>query len=337
MDAKLARMNHLHLIIPALFLPAQASTAVLTGLRLPYLEKLLARSRHVVLPPTTLENRLCEGFGVQNVAPLRALADGLAAAAGYWLCADPVELQLQSSQVMLQPDVACSDVEAQALCATLNAHFSGEGLCFFAPHPQRWYVHAQSMGECVMTPLRVAAWRDVKALLPQGVDARRWQRLSNEMQMLLHQHPVNTVRQQHGKPVINSLWLWGGGCAAAPRPEYDAVGNNDALATTFARASGVAVLEDLHTLLANGHERGLWVDDGLWEAWQRADLHAYRAQLEKFENKIAVPVWRALSAGRLRALTLEVPTEEADHRFEMTRAGCWKLWRRHRPLAAYIQ
>ena len=335
MNAKLMRMNHLHLIIPTLLLPTPASSAVLAGLRLPYLEKLLARSRRSVLPPTTLETRLCEAFGVQSVAPLRALADGLAVSKGYWLCADPVELQIQPSQVMLQPDVACSDVEAQTLCATLNAHFSGEGLRFFAPHSQRWYVQAQSMGVVVMTPLRVVAWRDVKALLPQGVDARRWQRFNNEMQMLLHQHPVNAARQQDGKPVINSLWLWGGGCAVAPHPVFDAVGNDDALVTAFARASEVAVLDDLPGLLESRHERGLWVDASLEEAWQRGDLYTYRARLEKLENGIAAPVWQALGAGRLRALTLDVPTDEAVHRFEMTRAGCWKLWRRQ-PLTAYI-
>lgn len=335
MDAKLTRMNHLHLIIPTLFLPARASSALLAGLRLPYLEKLLARSKHLVLPPNSLEDRLCETFRVRSVAPLRALADGLAVGDGYWLCADPVELQIQSSQVMLQPDVACSDADAQALCMTLNMHFGEEGLHFFAPHSRRWYVQVQALGEVTMTPLRVAAWRDVKALLPQGADARRWLGLSNEMQMLLHQHPVNVARQQDGKPVINSLWLWGGGCAAAPHPVFDAVGNDDALVTAFARASEVAVLDDLPGLLASRHERGLWVNAGLQEAWQRGDLYAYRARLEKLDNEIVAPVWQALGTGRLRSLTLEVLTDEVVHRFEMTRAGCWKLWRRQ-PLTAYI-
>ncbi|MDP2759832.1 MAG: hypothetical protein Q8O64_05420 [Sideroxyarcus sp.] len=337
MNAKLMRMNHLHLIIPTLLLPVQASSAVLAGLRLPSLEKLLARSRRSVLPSTALETRLCEAFGVQSVAPLRALADGLAVDEGDWLCADPVELQIQPSQVMLQPDVACSDVEAQALCTTLNAHFIDEGLRFFAPHPQRWYVQAQSMGGVVMTPLRAAAWRDVKALLPQGADARRWLGLSNEMQMLLHQHPVNAARQQDGKPVINSLWLWGGGRAVAAHPVFDAVGNNDALVTALARASEVAVLDDLPGLLASRHERGLWVNAGLQEAWQRSDLYAYRARLEQLENEIAAPVWQALSTGGLHRLTLEVLADEAVRGFELTPAGCWKLWRRRQPLTAYIQ
>lgn len=328
-------MNHLHLIVPVLFLPAQASSAALAGLRLPHWEQLLARSAHSILPPAALEARLSDVFGVKGLAPLRARADGLAVCEGYWLCADPVELQMQPSQVMLQPEVAGTEAEAQALCATLNAHFVQEGLRFFAPHPQRWYVQAQTPGEAVMTPLRAAAWRDVKALMPQGNDARRWWRLGNEIQMLLHQHPVNVARQQDGKPVINSLWLWGGGSASVPQPACDAVGGLDALTLRCAQASGVALPGDLHALLSSARERGLWVDAGLQDAWQRGDLFAHRTGLEQLENEIAAPVWQSLRKGRLNTLTLEVPTETALHRFELTRADCWKIWRRRRPLTVY--
>ena len=329
-------MNHLHLIIPALFLPAEAA-GVYAGLRLPHLEKLLARSARSILPPTTLESRLCEAFGVRSVAPLRALADGLAANEGYWLCADPVELQMQPSQVMLQPDVTCAEEEAQQVCASLNTHFAEEGLRFFAPHPDRWYLQAQSLGEVMMVPLRAAAGRDVRTLLPQGADARRWWRLNNEMQMLLHQHPVNAARQQAGKPAINSLWLWGAGSACVPHPAFDAAGSHDGLVTLCARASGVALLDDLPGLLASRHERGVWVDADLQEVWQRGDLYAYRTLLEKLENEIAAPVWQSIDAGKLHTLTLEVLADEAMQRFELTRAGCWKIWHRRQPLTAYLE
>ena len=329
-------MNHLHLIIPALLLPAEAA-GVYAGLRLPYWEKLLARSRRSTMPAATLEARLCDAFGVTGLAPLRALADGLVTKEGYCLCADPVELQMQPSQVMLQPDVVCTEAEAHQLCASLNAHFAEEGLCFFAPHPERWYLQAQSLGEVMMVPLRAAAGRDVRTLLPQGADARRWWRLINEMQMLLHQHPVNAARQQAGKPAINSLWVWGESSACVPHPAIDAAGSLDGLVTLCARASGVALLDDLPGLLASRHERGTWVEAGLQEAWQRGDLYAYRARLEKLENEIAAPVWQSIDAGKLHTLTLEVLADEAMQRFELTRAGCWKIWHRRQPLTAYLE
>lgn len=326
-------MNHLHLIIPALILPAPVASPLLAGLRLPYLERLLARGRCSVLPPATLEDRLCHVFGVQSAAPLRAQGDGLFHDDRYWLCADPVELQLQSSRVVLYPDVDCSRAEAEALCEALNAHFSGDGLFFHAPHPNRWYLSTENTGEAGMAPLRAAAWRDIGPLLAQD-GARRWQRLGNEIQMLLHQHPVNLARQLDGRPAINSLWLWGGGHAAVPRPELDVASDDGDLISAFARASGVALQEDLSGMLASGHERGLYADASLRKNWQRGDLHTYRGRLEELDNETAAPVWHALRGGKLRALTLEAPSEEGGHRFDLSRADSWRIWHRPRPLAS---
>ena len=37
-----------------------------------------------------------------------------------------------------------------------------------------------------------------------------WYRLLNEIQMFLHQHPLNQQRMADGRAAINSLWCWGG-------------------------------------------------------------------------------------------------------------------------------
>ena len=36
-------------------------------------------------------------------------------------------------------------------------------------------------------------------------------RLMTELQMLLHEHPVNEARAARGVPTVNAVWLWGGG------------------------------------------------------------------------------------------------------------------------------
>jgi hypothetical protein len=43
--------------------------------------------------------------------------------------------------------------------------------------------------------------------------------LRGEVEMALHEHPVNQQRQADGLPPVNSLWLWGGGFA----PEQETV------------------------------------------------------------------------------------------------------------------
>lgn len=328
-------MTHLHLIIPDLFLPKDVAPQVGAGLRLPVLEKLLARSVQTTLPATTVEDFLCDHFAAETVAPVRAAADGLDVSAGFWLCADPVHLQLQQSQVVLQPDVQCTAGEAAALCAALNAHFADEGLVFYAPHPQRWYVRSGEPSGVTMTPLRAAAWRDVKAYQPRGEGALRWQRMSNEVQMLLHGHAINQAREAQGLPAINSLWLWGGGCASALCSAFDVVGGDDALSAAFGRAAGVAGADTLQELLGGKGGNGLWVCASLGAAWQRGDLYSWREAVQAIDRDIAQPVLKALQAGHVQTVTLEVLSESATRRFGLGRAGLWKVWRPRHTLAHY--
>ena len=49
-------------------------------------------------------------------------------------------------------------------------------------------------------------------------DALHWSRLLNEIQMRWHADPVNRDREAQGLPVINSLWLHGGGTWSSRTP-----------------------------------------------------------------------------------------------------------------------
>ncbi|MDP1633297.1 MAG: hypothetical protein Q8L69_01285, partial [Gallionellaceae bacterium] len=193
---------------------------VCTGLRLPALEKLLARGQAGTGPVVSMEDWLCSAFGATAVAPVRAVADGLDTSDGYWLCADPVNLQLHRAQMMLMPDVAATQEEAAALCDNLNAHFAGQGMRFFVPYPQRWYLRLEAAPQLTTVPLRQAAWQDAKFHQPQGADTLHWQRVMTEVQMLLYAHPFNQAREARGEVLINSLWLWGGGHATPFTPDY---------------------------------------------------------------------------------------------------------------------
>jgi hypothetical protein len=52
--------------------------------------------------------------------------------------------------------------------------------------------------------------------LPAGRAAGTWRRWQSEIQMLLHEHPVNVERERAGRSPVNSVWLWGGGVRPAP-------------------------------------------------------------------------------------------------------------------------
>ena len=65
-------------------------------------------------------------------------------------------------------------------------------------------------------------------------------KLLNEIQMFMHQHPVNQQRIQRGTLPINSLWFWGGGRRCRPPDSNLAWFCDDPLLNRFARSLGLA-------------------------------------------------------------------------------------------------
>lgn len=340
-DVRLAAMRSIHLVISDLLLPQELAAEACAGLALPSLEKLLARAQTEPLRVESLETWLCEAFGVdgQAIAAVTLRADGMMPGGAYWLRADPVHLSIQRDQLILQPDVRLNAGEAAQLCASLNAHFGGEGVRFFAPHPQRWYLQLDAAPDMVTSSLAQVSGRNIHAHLPHGPDALHWHGVLNEAQMLLFEHMVNQAREARGELPVNSVWLWGGGHATGllARPYAKVYGDSD-LAGSFARAAGIPceLLPDdtACCVEANGGDV-LIVWEGLSRAMQRGDLHAWRDSLQRFEHSCAAPLNGALRAGRITHLTIEVLKAGASCRFMLTRGAAWKLWRRPKPLTSY--
>ena len=51
------------------------------------------------------------------------------------------------------------------------------------------------------------------AFLPLAAESREHDRLVGELQLLLHQAPMNRQREEQGRLPVNSIWFWGGGHA----------------------------------------------------------------------------------------------------------------------------
>lgn len=355
-------MKSVHLVIPDLLLPQELAAEACAGLSLPALQKLLGRGRSESLAPVSLEQLLCIAFGIAAaadgspgdapIAPISAAFDGLAA--GCWLRADPVNLELQRDRMLLN-GVRVGSVEAEALCASLNAHFAGQGIEFHAPHPQRWYLRLNELPRIRTTPLSRALGNDVRRILPAGEDAARWHRLFNEVQMLLHAHPLNEAREARSEPAINSLWFWGGGCDRASgsmrssgepagpplagallQKNYDSVSSDDVLAEMFAKAAGVSFSrwpEQWRAEDCNGRQLLVW--NGLRAALQRGDLALWRSALQQFETAYAQPLFQALRSGKIASLQLDVVASDSFSRVRLRRGDAWAFWRRGRGLAEY--
>ncbi len=328
-------MKHLHLLVPNLLPPPEIAKEVCAGLQLPALEKILARGNAGTTPVQNLEDWLCTAFGTRSIAPVCAAADGVEVGAGYWLCADPVGLQLQRAEILVLPDVLPDRDEADALCAGLNEHFDGTGLHFVAPHPQRWYVQLATEPQLTTSPLRQVAWSDAKLHQPRGADALRWQRIATEVQMLLYAHPVNREREVRGQLLVNNLWFWGGGRAANLNTDVDTIGGDSGLAGAFAHVAGVQQVLTMQEMLEGKYETGLWVSEAPREALQRGDLYQWRLALERIEQTLVVPILKALQTGQLQSLALVALQEDESRCYTVTRGDIWKLWRTARSLARY--
>lgn len=343
-------MKNVHLVIPDLFLTKDFAAEVCDGLSVPALEKLLARGRGEILESVPLENLLCEMFDVPSradarqsdapradapVAPISAAFDGLGE--GCWLRADPVHLRLQREQMLLLPNLEIGADEAGQMCVSLNQHFAGQGMEFFAPHPLRWYVRFGVLPDIETVPLSQASGHNVHGLLPKGAEALRWHQVFNEIQMLLFAHPLNEAREARGELPINSVWFWGGGDSALlPQKKYQSVYSDEVLAEMFAAAADIpfagwpAQWRDEENIAGQ-----LLVWTGLRSALQRGDLAAWRKALQDFETGYAQPLWQALRSGKIAQLRLDILGGESFRRASLTRRDAWAFWRRSKRLAEY--
>lgn len=128
----------------------------------------------------------------------------------FWVFAHPVHLLLARDYFVLPESspLLVSGDDAGVIIASLNQHFSGQGMHFYVQENQ-WLLGLDADPNISTTWLKVAFNQDVTPYLPQGEGALHWARLTNEIQMLLFNHPVNTAREARGELPINSLWFDG--------------------------------------------------------------------------------------------------------------------------------
>ena len=340
------------LLIPHLFWPRETAEAVASGLALPALAKLLARSRSERSPAITPEGWLCEAHHVERqqdwpIAPLTLELDGGVAGDAYWLRADPVHLRVDRDRLVLVENALfdLSVSEALALAAALDAHFAPSGLTFVSLAPKRWYAKLAEPPKLITRSVNEAAGRDVNSHLPAGPDALRWHGVFNEAQMLLHGMQENDAREERGEPAVNSVWFWGGGIRQPVRARpFDAVWSDDAAATALASAAGsdalplpadAAAWYAAATSRPARHDSHLVVIDALSAPAAHGNAEAWRNGLAAVEARWVAPLVHALREGGLTRISLVVPGDTNTRRFELTRSDLLKIWRGARPLSAY--
>jgi hypothetical protein len=278
------------------------------------LDRLLSRSRCERVPGQGLDAALCRVFGIVPeaalpVAALTWLADCGTPVPAALLRADPVHLRADQRYLRLfdAHSVPLRADEADRLVATINEYHVSSGWQLYAPDPQRWYlVLPQAPAIQTHAPQR-AAGADIDPFLPAGIDGIRWHAIMNELQMLLHDHPVNEARAARGEPAINSLWFWGNGILperiTAPAA---AISADHPVARGLALHAGI-LCKPLPGNFAQWLDSGttLVVLDALeWPQCYR-DMDGWLDRFEQLEQDWLRPAALAMQGGRLSTLTIE--------------------------------
>ena len=263
------------------------------------LQALLARTSDVRSERDGAIALLAPVFGVARqqdwpLAPLRARALGLDAAKGYWLRVWPVHLEAGLDDVRVQSAVGDVDnVEAEALLADLSKHFRDDGLAFVRGTRSEWFLAVQAPPQLMTRPLRTALGQRLRPYLPTGDDAPQWRRWSQEVEMMLHTHPVNETRERDGRTTVNALWYEYGGVLPAG-VQHDVTALTDIPdAQALAGTDAATASADGDSALRDGNANDVVITTPL------------SATMEDIDARYAAGVLRALNSGRAeRALVI---------------------------------
>lgn len=220
----------MHLLIPFASSNSEYARRTLRDLKLPHLDRLLARltpvhldtgSEDALSPPH--ERALARPLGLQGPdglipwAARQARKNQLESPDQGWGWVTPCRWQVGRDHIRMDPPdaLALQESESRALLAAMQPYFEEDGIHLAFESPTRWLARSALFRDLATASLDRVAGRDIDAWMPKSAHAAPIRRLQNEMQMLLYTHPLNDARAGRGLPPVNSFWLSGTGALGA--------------------------------------------------------------------------------------------------------------------------
>lgn len=327
----------LTLVVPGLIWPRQALADLSGDLPLPAFSLLLGRGRLRLATAAEAGELLAAELGAPAPVPaaaLRRLAFGRVRDDAEWLCLDPVRLRFEERSMVLDDPapLGLDQAEAEALAVALAPTLAPLGeLDLLAP--QCWNLHLRQPAPR-FPALRPGIGRAV-APLPAHADYRPWRQALNEAQMVLHAHPVNQAREAAARPLVNSLWPWGGGRPAPAKPaSHGQLWAADPVLLGLAHWQEIAAQPLPARLQGKPGRATLALFDALAAPARLGDALAWRDALARLEADWLAPALAALRSGGLNSLCLLAPGEHNSVELRVGRAELWKFWRKPLQLAA---
>ena len=261
-------------------------------------------------------------------APVSALGSQAAHAGEYWMHLEPVHFAAGLDRLVYLPlegETRILDTERTLLAGMLEEHLRSLGMQLHTLSDGTWCARRANAFAVATSNPEAAAANELQLALPRGPESGALRRLMTELQMLLHDHPVNESRARRGLPVINAIWVWGQGVV----PESASTKN---LPTVFADdpyARGICVLH-LRSAIAVPA-----TSDALFPAIagsSRAVAVIPADDLDSLDARWIGPLTAALSARKLARLDFVL---DGWH-LQLDRAALRRFWRKARPLSGWV-
>ncbi len=281
---------------------------------------------------------LWQAFGKDNRAAVTApyLAEN-PGADQWWQC-EPIHIEIGREQLRIgrSTDARLTADETATLAAEADAILREHGT-LHANSDLPWLLRFDQPWSLEAIAMDAARGQSVSACLPVGTDALRWARVLNEIQVRWHQSPVNQARAEQGRPVINGLWLHGGGTRdiLTQRP-FATVACADPVLRGWGRASGlseVALTTEDALTTGTGDTVTLWPD--LLEAAIFEDWHEWLRRFAALDSRLQQLRERAFTAG-FNQIEVLLSGQRILRRLTIGRRDGLRFWRARNALAELL-
>jgi len=342
---------NLHLFIPSLFWSDTSFSEIYHDLSTPSLQTLLAKSKFTKSSSNDINAWLCQAFNIEKqldwpIAPLmqqwEASSQDLESNRDYWLRVDPVHLRIEQNHIMLADShiVQLTHEEAHLFSEVINQLLANYNFMLLPLHPQRWYIRLPAKPDLQTNTLYTASCKNINNLLPAGNDSIRWHKIINEIQMLLHDHPLNQQRANRDQLAVNSIWPWGGGFMPQTKQSlYTSIWSDNHLTNALGKWSDVhcnQLPSNAITLLkAINSKNNLVVLDELLGDEKYKDAYNWRKKMLHLEQSWFNPLYTALKNHQIKSLRISSLNENHSHDFLITPSSLWKFWSTIKPLYFY--
>src|SRR5690606_33262738 len=160
-----------------------------------------------------------------------------------------------------------------------------------------------------------------------------WRRVLNEVQITLHEHPVNLARTARGLPAVNSLWPWGEGRLDTDTPDWNLIEADCSLWQGLARHPRFT-WRNLPQAYQAGKGNTLAVQPALEASARQRDALQWLSVLQDLERNWFAPLMQALQSGALKELVVHGHGEGQALTLTVSGRNALNFWHKPAPLTA---